>query len=217
MGLANLGPGAHAAWRTRTNGQTLIGTAGRGWAPGLAATRVRLSPLPAPGARARQSSAERSFDLRLDIMVGHHSRIAGPSVTMMRASSLGAGASRGRGRRRGRDKVLSAEFLLWRSPQRRERPSTRSDTTRTPLATIDWPLIDTRGCDQISAFLCASFFRPTINHTRRYATSAPISCSRAIGKRRTRTPVACHTALAIAPAVPVIPISPTPLTPSAFT
>src|SRR4029077_18767955 len=46
---------------------------------------------------------------------------------------------------------------------------------------------------------------------------APISCSVVIGKRRTRTPVACHTALAIAPAVPVMPISPTPLIPSAFT
>src|SRR6516165_8033951 len=38
-----------------------------------------------------------------------------------------------------------------------------------------------------------------------------------IGNRRTRTPVACHTALATAPAEPVIPISPTPLMPSAFT
>src|SRR6516162_5839196 len=44
-----------------------------------------------------------------------------------------------------------------------------------------------------------------------------MSCSRVIGKRRTRTPVACDTALAMAPAVPVIPISPTPLMPSAFT
>ena len=38
-----------------------------------------------------------------------------------------------------------------------------------------------------------------------------------IGKRRGRTPVACQTALAIAPTVPVMPISPTPLTPSALT
>ncbi len=30
-------------------------------------------------------------------------------------------------------------------------------------------------------------------------------------------PVACHTALAMAPAVPVMPISPTPFTPSVFT
>ena len=36
----------------------------------------------------------------------------------------------------------------------------------------------------------------------------------AIGKRRTRTPVACHTALAIAPAVPVTPAhTVTPATP----
>ena len=34
-----------------------------------------------------------------------------------------------------------------------------------------------------------------------------------IGNLRTRTPVACHTALAIAPTVPVIAISPTPFTP----
>ena len=38
-----------------------------------------------------------------------------------------------------------------------------------------------------------------------------------IGKRRTRMPVACQTALATAPAVPVMPISPTPLMPSALT
>src|SRR5439155_1303737 len=38
-----------------------------------------------------------------------------------------------------------------------------------------------------------------------------------IGKRRTRMPVACQTALATAPALPVMPISPTPLMPSAFT
>src|SRR5712671_1100953 len=41
--------------------------------------------------------------------------------------------------------------------------------------------------------------------------------SRVIGNWRTRIPVACHTALATAPAVPVIPISPTPLMPSALT
>jgi hypothetical protein len=35
-----------------------------------------------------------------------------------------------------------------------------------------------------------------------------------IGNLRTRTPVACQTAFATAPAVPVIPISPTPLMPS---
>jgi len=38
-----------------------------------------------------------------------------------------------------------------------------------------------------------------------------------MGKRRTRIPVACQTALATAPAVPVMPISPTPLMPRAFT
>src|SRR5262249_54347377 len=41
--------------------------------------------------------------------------------------------------------------------------------------------------------------------------------SSVIGNLRTRTPVACHTALATAPALPVMPISPTPLMPSAFT
>ena len=49
------------------------------------------------------------------------------------------------------------------------------------------------------------------------AAPAPISRSRVIGKWRTRTPVACQTALATAPAVPVTPISPTPLMPSALT
>src|ERR1700735_3668291 len=44
-----------------------------------------------------------------------------------------------------------------------------------------------------------------------------INRSSVIGNLRTRTPVACQTALATAPAVPVIPISPTPLVPRAFT
>ena len=47
--------------------------------------------------------------------------------------------------------------------------------------------------------------------------ASPIRRSRVIGNSRTRTPVACHTALATAPAVPVTPISPTPLMPSALT
>ena len=38
-----------------------------------------------------------------------------------------------------------------------------------------------------------------------------------IGNRRKRTPVACQTAFATAPADPVTPISPTPLMPRAFT
>jgi len=38
--------------------------------------------------------------------------------------------------------------------------------------------------------------------------------SSVIGKLRTRIPVACQTAFATAPAVPVIPSSPTPLMPS---
>src|ERR1700722_2937782 len=41
--------------------------------------------------------------------------------------------------------------------------------------------------------------------------------SSAMGNWRMRIPVACQTALATAPAVPVIPISPTPLMPSALT
>ena len=38
-----------------------------------------------------------------------------------------------------------------------------------------------------------------------------------IGNDRVRTPVACQTAFAMAPTVPVMPISPTPFTPSGFT
>ena len=49
----------------------------------------------------------------------------------------------------------------------------------------------------------------------RYAASA--TSSSRIGNRRTRVPVACQTALAMAPTVPVMPISPTPLMPSALT
>src|SRR5712671_2181904 len=43
------------------------------------------------------------------------------------------------------------------------------------------------------------------------------SSSIRIGNRRRRTPVACQTAFATAPAEPVTPISPTPLMPSALT
>src|SRR5208283_920993 len=43
------------------------------------------------------------------------------------------------------------------------------------------------------------------------------SLSSVIGNLRTRTPVACQTAFATAPAVPVIPISQTHLIPSALT
>lgn len=38
-----------------------------------------------------------------------------------------------------------------------------------------------------------------------------------IGKWRTRLPVACQIALPMAPTVPTMPISPTPLIPNAFT
>src|SRR5437763_13872901 len=41
----------------------------------------------------------------------------------------------------------------------------------------------------------------------------PISRSTRIGSSRTRRPVACHTALAIDAATPVMPISPTPFDP----
>lgn len=47
-GLVTLEPGAQAAWRTRTNGQTLIGTAGYGWAFDLIVADVGLSPMSAP-------------------------------------------------------------------------------------------------------------------------------------------------------------------------
>src|ERR1700730_17969636 len=53
--------------------------------------------------------------------------------------------------------------------------------------------------------VCAYFAAPVTNSSIR------------IGNPRTRTPVACQTALATAPAEAVMPISPTPLMPSAFT
>ncbi len=49
------------------------------------------------------------------------------------------------------------------------------------------------------------------------ASGSANSLSSLIGASRTRIPVACQTALVIAPAVPVMPISPTPLMPSALT
>jgi hypothetical protein len=79
MRLVTCETGAYAVWRTRINAQKLIGTEGCGWALGLAAAPVGLSPFQLRGgAGARQSSRERASGLELDIMVDHHSRIADP-------------------------------------------------------------------------------------------------------------------------------------------